>query len=315
MNRIKSIVFPLLSMLLIACNAQSQSSLPVDKKTLIYTDANGERQLTMPQLPPNLRDVESRASYLAQHYWTNLSFTDTLVLHNEAFMEQTFVNFLSVLPIAREKESLAGIDSLWNGLQGDTLMVNKIIKWSEKYLYEPNSPMLNENSYNLFLQVMLPTLAEKPVVAEKLTYHKRVTETNRVGRMANNFYFENNTGRHSLLDIQAPYVLLMFFDPECGHCNEYLDALKASESLQQAQQAGKLQVVAIYPEPDADGYRKAIQKLPATWVSGYDADDTIQSRGLYFLRAMPTLILLDQSKFVLIKDCSPETVDQFAGTL
>ena len=34
--------------------------------------------------------------------------------------------------------------------------------------------------------------SEKSVVAEKLTYHKRVTETNRVGRMANNFYFENN---------------------------------------------------------------------------------------------------------------------------
>lgn len=315
MNRIKHIVFLLQVLLMASCHAQTPASRPVEKKTQTYIDANGNRQLTMPQLPAGLQDVESRASFLAQHYWNNLSFADTLVLHDTDFMEQTFVNFLSVLPMAREKESLAGIDSLWTGVQADTLVCNRLMDWAEKYLYDPNSPMLNENAYNLFLQVMLPTVAHDPVLADKLSFHKKVTETNRVGRLANNFYYQNAQGRHSLLDVEAPYTLLLFFDPDCGHCNEYLAALKASQNLEQTVRSGKLKVLAIYAEPHADGYRKALQKLPASWLNGYDADDVIQSSGLYFLRAMPTLILLDERKTVLFKDCTPEDVDQFASSL
>lgn len=315
MNRIKHIVFLLQVLLMASCHAQTPASRPVEKKTQTYIDANGNRQLTMPQLPAGLQDVESRASFLAQHYWTNLSFADTLVLHDADFMEQTFVNFLSVLPMAREKESLAGIDSLWTGVQADTLVCNRLMGWAEKYLYDPNSPMLNENAYNLFLQVMLPTVAHDPVLADKLSFHKKVTETNRVGRLANNFYYQNVQGRHSLLDVEAPYTLLLFFDPDCGHCNEYLAALKASQNLEQTVRSGKLKVLAIYAEPHADGYRKALQKLPASWLNGYDADDVIQSSGLYFLRAMPTLILLDERKTVLFKDCTPEDVEQFASSL
>ena len=72
-----------------------------------------------------------------------------------------------------------------------------------------------------------------------------------------------------------------------------------------------MQIVAIYPEGDADIWRDYLPKLPQNWINGHDYTLTVLNRELYNLNAMPTLYLLDAEKRVLVKDGTIREIEYY----
>ena len=72
----------------------------------------GRRAFRLPDVPETLRDPADRADYLALHYWDCFDFADTALLSCPEITEQAFVDFLSVLPHARE--AAAAVDTLYS---------------------------------------------------------------------------------------------------------------------------------------------------------------------------------------------------------
>ena len=56
--------------------------------------------LSLPDVPPSLTAPEERAAYIIAHFWDGMDFGDTLRCRDRAFMEQNFVNYLSLFPHA-----------------------------------------------------------------------------------------------------------------------------------------------------------------------------------------------------------------------
>ena len=61
--------------------------------------AQGTTGFPYPQIPTMLVEPQQRANYLLMHYWDNVDFSDMTLVMNDDFMEQGFVDYLSVLPI------------------------------------------------------------------------------------------------------------------------------------------------------------------------------------------------------------------------
>lgn len=264
------------------------------------------RELPLPEVPVTLRDPASRAAYIVNHFWDGLEFGDTLRSRNSGFMEQNFANFISLFPHA-DPESLApAVRTLMGKARADSAAYMLLTDIAEKYLYDPNSPMLSEDYYILFLEQMVdsPLLGEYGSMRPR--YQLEAARKNRPGMTAADFPYLTRNGRRATLHTTSAkeYLLLLFYDPECGHCKEIMAQLEQDSLLADRVRSGRLKVLAICAEEDLEAWKRTASSLPRQWTVGFDTGN-IYEQGLYVVRAMPTLYLLDKDKRVVLKDVLP----------
>lgn len=103
-------------------------------------------------------------------------------------------------------------------------------------------------------------------------------------------------------DIDAPYLLLVFWNPDCSHCQKELPVL--ARIYERFRDQG-LKVVATCGKKTAElpNCWKFIddQHLPEDWIYLGDGDFKSRFNSLYDLRSFPKLYLLDQDRTILFR--------------
>lgn len=263
-------------------------------------------ELPLPAVPPTLKAPTERANYIITHFWDAMDFNDTQRSHHTVFIEQNFSNFISVFPYAADSARHMAVQTLLKKAEADSTAYALLRDVTEKYLYEPESPLLSEDYYMIFLEQYIADAHLDRYVLLRLHRQLDATRKNRPGMTAADFAFTTREGDTTTLHQIATDgdLLLMFYDPDCDHCTETVAELQASEATTQAIANGKLKVLAIYSGDDHNLWQQTATAMPANWIVGYE-NGTLQDKGSYVLRAMPTLYLLDQHKKVLMKDAQP----------
>lgn len=186
----------------------------------------------------------------------------------------------------------------------DSIAFRQRMTGQQEVYANPNSPYRNETAaikvYDSILASPYYSAAEKFGIQKKL----QLARQNRVGEPANDFtYYDPAGSPHKLYALKASYTLLYFYNPECNACKEMKATLTSSFILTRNIQAGRLKVLAIYPDPDTELWKRHLPEFPKEWVHGRDDQRHIWENKVYDLRAIPTLYLLDKGKKVLLKDC------------
>ena len=183
---------------------------------------------------------------------------------------------------------------------------------ADKYLYDPNSPMRNEELYISVLDAMLksPILDDTEKIRPKA--RRALAQKNRIGTKALDFTYTLANGKQgTLYALKAPYTLLFINNPGCHACNETIKALKQSPTISQAIAQHKVKVLSLYPDIDLAEWQKHLSDFPSDWINGYDKKQMIDQKNLYDLKAIPTLYLLDKDKTVLLKDATAEEIEEY----
>jgi hypothetical protein len=294
-----------------ACRANNTDSAATDAATdtttTAATDAATTETLPLPNVPVTLTDPEARAAYIADHFWDALSFADTLRSHSRDFMETNFANYASVLPYV-PREQLTGIaERLVARAEADSAACELLGDIADKYLYDPNSPMLNEQLYAPFLPPLIASSSIDATKKLRLLKQQEAIALNAPGTIANDFSYEGRDGSRTTLRRTKVEVnlLLLFFDPSCEHCREIMASLKSNDALASLVAQGRLSILAVYADGDLDDWPEARASIPQNWSVGLDLTG-VQDKGLYVLRAMPAVYLLDADKRVVLKDVHPE---------
>lgn len=310
MNKI-CIIFFCLSVFCLACSNTTQNNAAATagnaKVDSINVDTAQVEELPLPTVPATLREPAARAAYVIQHFWDAMDFADTLHSHNSAFMEQNFANFISVFPYAGEQACREAVSTLFAKAASDIEAYKLLSTIAEDYLYDPNSPMLNEDIYILFLEQMIDAPALGVARTVRLKHQLRMAKLNRVGMKAADFAYLTRDGKRARLhgtEVKDK-MLLLFYDPDCDHCKEIMAKLKTQPLLEDLVANGRLSVLAIYAGWDSKLWKSTYKELPAGWIVGMN-DGDIYEKELYALRAMPVMYLLDTNKTVLVKDISYE---------
>lgn len=110
-------------------------------------------EFRLPEVPVLLTDPAERAAYLAVHYWDYFNFADTTLISRPEITEQAFVDFISILPYTAKVQ--VAVDTLFRRAMVKKEMLYHFISLADKYLYEPNSPMYNEELHILVLRSLL----------------------------------------------------------------------------------------------------------------------------------------------------------------
>lgn len=261
------------------------------------------KKFKLPDVPTVLSDPTDRANFLVGFYWESFDFADTAATHSREFTEEIFPNYVGFLNIAAPAHAGASIKELLGKLEADTATYNLFTRELDSYLGDPNSPMRNENIYIPLLEQMSTSpaveLYERIRIKDKLL----LTLKNRPGDTAADFVYTLASGRTGRMsDLRNDWLILFFNNPGCPACRDIMDELAQSPVIEDMIAAGKLQVLAVYPDEDLTEWVKYGESFPRTWIYGRDASQTIRDEELYDLRAIPTVYLLDKNKQVVFKD-------------
>lgn len=229
-------------------------------------------------------------------------------MNNPALLKQPTLTFLQLLQqFPEESEVTLGLlmDKI---LEADSTIIQYMVdELFEKYLYQPDSPIRNDNSYLVILEQLIKSRRVSDLNKTRFIYQQQLLRQNQIGSIANNFDFstrDNQPGE--LMNIDTEYLILFFNNPECTGCKDVISILDKSELINEALDAENLKILSIYPENNKDLWEKTI--YPCKWLNVINLSQTIYKGNLYDLRAIPSLYLLNAEKRVLIKDGTVEEV-------
>lgn len=276
----------------------------------VAANAGNKVHYTRPEIPLVMTDSGQRAAYYVQHYWDGYSLADTAFIHSDA-TELLYADFIDALQHATLEARSSALRAMMIHAEADSIAYTRFCALSEKYLYDPNSPMRNEDYYLPVLEQMLASarLSE----TDKLRPADRLKQAlkNRPGMVAPDFTYVTPTGaKGRMRELKADYTLLFFYDPDCSNCRAYEKELAENPAFVKLQQSGRLRVLAVYADENKGEWLQKAEQMPPDWIVGWNEQGDIYGNQLYEIRATPTMYLLDKQKKVILKDAPLEQVIQ-----
>ena len=255
--------------------------------------------LFRPAALPSSLPASERAEYLRTHYWDTFDFADTLFIAraDTLHMLDAFASY-----VALGADSVAMAD-LVRRASVSRPMLDYFGMLAERVLHDPNSPLRDVERYIPVLRGKLASPWYDTLERLGPETELRLALRNRVGEQAGDFRCTLASGATTrLYDLRADYTLLLLTDPECPMCRRTTEELLASPRLNELAERGTLRILTLYSGEDTAAWRGSLSHAPRGWLHACDAACTVRDEGIYDLRALPALYLLDREKRVLVKD-------------
>lgn len=275
-------------------------------------------------------DREASLEYAALHFWDALADTARACPSDSALVsgvrkddvEAAYANYVGLLQILPYNTASRAVGAMYERSlsceKADTSsnVFETMVEFTEKYLYDPNSPLRNEDIYKAFAEKMS---GYEGISAEKRARYDRearLCALNMAGTVAADFQFSDKAGKvRSLHGIKAGYTLLFFSNPGCEACMDIIRMLTGDNMVNDMIASGQLAVVNVYIDEDVAAWYDYMPIYPDNWYNGYDHNLVIRTDSLYNVRAIPSVYLLDRDKKVLMKDAVPENVMAFLANI
>jgi thiol-disulfide isomerase/thioredoxin len=279
-----------------------------------------------PELPPvpivkGKPDSAYPYQYVKQHYWDNVLFNEDRLLRTPFFepkLDEYFKYYVSADPdsiISEVKQMLLMAKT------GKEIYPYLLTKFTNKYI---NPEFMGQDKVFVYLfenfYAKGDTVLLNPASRKSITERAYSLMANQIGQQAPVLNLTDTSGKKvGLYTINAPFTIVTFWDPNCGHCKEEIPRY---DSIYQAKWKSK--GVAIYSvniyENENSAWKKFIvdRKLSADWYQVYQTKEDKQAeekaglpnyRQLYDIFKTPTVYLLDDKKRILAKQLTLEQFD------
>jgi thiol-disulfide isomerase/thioredoxin len=302
---------------------EKRNSVMTQYPDLFYAKMlNAMKDITVPDPPKDANgkiiDSAWQWRYYKTHYWDNVDLLDDRLLrcpvfHNKlkTFMTQTVVQ----IP-----------DSINAG--GDEL-IDKTDKKGEIYRYiityifneMANSKVMGfDASYVHFGKKYFcaqPTLTPWVDTAKTFKICDRVTrlEPVLVGKKAQKLILPSDSTENvwkSLYDIKAKYTILVFWDPDCGHCKKELPVLAdAYHDLKKKGVSVEGFGAAIMEMENYKAWEEFIKKNNLDWINVADPHRHSNFRFEWDIQSTPQIYILDQDKVIRARRIGADQVEDY----
>ncbi len=288
---------------------------------------DGSRSFPLVSVPSMLTDPGQRTAYIIDHYWDGFLAgggpTDSgrVLGVRRSELEENMSAYLALLYTIDVPDAADAVSSLFDKIEARQardsagLVYESMTGLVSAYLYDPNSILRSEDLYLPFVTKMLssPYTSRDKIGAYRFEAEK--CAMNPYGSKAPDFEFKDVAGKvHRLYDIRADWTMLFFSNPGCQSCRSIVDAIVRAGFPADMVSRGELAVVNIYIDDEIEKWRDSASSYPSDWYNGYDFRKVMNDGSLYYVRAIPSLYLLDAEKRVVMKDAPLERVLSFLET-
>ena len=261
-----------------------------------------------PMPPDSICDRQGRVAYMLEHFWNEQNLTDTTSFKSPEFLLD-YLYLLNQISVEEKDKYITSFISLASNYN-DTF--GTLLWWLDNIFYDSSSPYYDEETYLRMLNVVMATEVHSVL---KIIPKKRikVLNNNRIGYYANDFSFIDKCGqKHRLYEIDAPFLLLIFNNPDCPLCCQTEKYINNDETIQRLIMNDSIKILTITPIEEYDRWLK--HSYPKEWYVGFDIDKKIYASRLYDIQRFPSIYLLDRNKRVLLKEANYERLCRYEET-
>lgn len=264
--------------------------------------------LELPYVPDSILDPQDRADYLLLHFWDNMDFNDREAVSDSVMLEQTMSDFISVMNYGSPHGRHRGVMTLIaSAAKGEADAYSEIMRLADLYLWEADSPFRNEAYYALFAAYDADINGK---TAQRSEARLAEIMRNAPGTLAPAFSVTDVNGK--TIDFRPASgdrpVVIMFYQPDCEHCEAAIDALRRDAAFDRAVGEGRIRMLAVYIGDDKALWKRHAATLPDNWEKGMDGRMTIDERQLYVVRATPSFYLVAPDGRIVLKDAGIESL-------
>jgi len=272
--------------------------------------------------PGGVYDTAYAYQYLKDHYWDNINLWDDRIIRTPRALfsnkvENYFNNYVYPAPdsVIKQIDWMMGFASPSKEVSQYLLLKFLNRYYRMKYMWEDA----------VFVHLYQNYIYNKEYEWLNAEGRKQVSErayslmANILGKNAENIVLPNLEGKsQSLYEIVSPFTLVVFYDPNCGHCQEVLPKID-SAYVGGLKEKG-LAIYAVSKEIDASEF--TWKKFVTThnlgsWNHVYYSKETEKARvenqipsytQLYDVQTYPTIFLLDKDKKIIGKKMGVEQI-------
>lgn len=260
-------------------------------------------EVKMPEIPKKADgslDSLFMYNYYKAHFFDNIDLKDDRLLRTPVFhpkLEQYFKKLTLQMPDSINKEADQIIAQLNPGSE-----MFKYVVWWVTNTYETSNIMGMDAVFVHMVRNYYTK--EKATWVDSTTMYKiteraNVLEPILIGKKVKNLVLEDTAGvYHTLYNIKSKYTVMLFWDPDCGHCQKVVPEVK---KLYDIVKSHGVEVWAMCTETEMDKWKKFIREKNLNWINLADPKIQNNFRYEFDITTTPQLFLLDENKVIEAK--------------
>ncbi|HEY9176625.1 MAG TPA: redoxin domain-containing protein [Flavipsychrobacter sp.] len=267
--------------------------------------ANIFKALETPEVPEMKKedgtiDNDARYRWYKEHYWDNIAFEDERLVYTPLLgnkLEEYFSKLVPAIPDTFNAEA----DALIKKARASKEVFKYVVHWITNYAQESDIMGMDAVFVHMVENYYMKGEAFwlNPGTLEKYVDRARSIAPNVIGNIAPELKLQQLDGKQvSLHEVDAKYTLLVFWSPDCGHCEEEIPRIDSAIKAEGLYKKG-MKVIGVNIDRETEKWQRIIKnKNLDNWIHVYDPERKSDFRAKYDVYGTPSVYLLDQKKII-----------------
>jgi peroxiredoxin len=263
---------------------------------------------------------EQKYYYFKDHYWDNIDFSDDRLLFTPIF-ESKFNNFFENVSVKHPDSLIREIDRVLGKIPNYN---SDMFKYCLPTLLNKfaNSKIMGQDAIyvhivNKYYKTGLAKWSDSANI-KKIIEDASDLEPLLIGKYAPNFEVLDTTldvkNKSSLYGVKSKYKILVFWNPECGHCKKEIPVLDSLYPELKKRGAEVFPVSTIVKKDNQiDLWKKFIRDNKLKFKNYADPEFKMNPLFvlLYHIKSTPEYYILDEKNKIIAKKLSPDQMVDF----
>lgn len=280
-------------------------------------------------------------NYYKKHFWDGVNFQDDAMLNNPFFANKIKKYFNTV--VVQNPDSICvEIDRMMLKTKPETKMnmlllvyftqtyeIPKIMGMDKVFVYMVDNYFKTGKAKGIYDESVINIIINRASILAPLQLGKTAPELymidvdghDKIAKMGfesaktseeiTKIYYthkeEIEKNYVTLSSIKADYLILLFWDVDCGHCQkEVPKILELYHDL--LQEKKDIQVFSVYTQNEFDKYKRYITENKLDWINVYDGVHINNLKDKYDVVTTPVIYILDKNKVIKAKGIGSESI-------
>lgn len=273
---------------------------------------NASQDPIVPELPikaDGTRDSSFAYYYYRDHYFDKINLSDERLLRSPIYYSKLSY-FMKHLVINIPDSIYPVTDSLvkWSSGNKETF---KYMVWYLTNTYETSNIMGMEAVFVHLVKNYYTK--EKAYWVDDATLYKiqdraKILEPLLLGKVAKNLILADSNGVYQALhSVNAPFTILYFWDPDCGHCKKVTPKVKAYYDKVKSK---GVKVFAVCTEVEMKKWKDYIVENKLDWINVGDPELRNNFRHDFDIQTTPQIFVLDKDKKIIARKLDEDNMEK-----
>ena len=295
-----------------------QDFIKANPSSFISTIFNAQKEPVVPEtplLPNGKKDSTFPYRYFKDHYWDNISVTDDRLLRTPIFHNK--LKFYFDKMVMQHPDSIIREADIITEKASSNKEMFKYITYYITTTYETSNIMgmdavfvhQVEKYYMTWKAFWVDSTANQKIIHRGATLKPLL-----LGKQAPPMIMQDTLDKNiSLYEVKSKYTVLVFWDPDCGHCQKVMPKLQ--EVYDSKLKAKGVTVYSVDIEDVEGKWKKFLRDKKLNFINVHDKYKQYYLRQMYDIYSTPVIYLLDSEKRIRAKRIEAEQLDGFIDHL